>query len=128
MCYVKKQKADFGAVSCNVVIFSAFNNLSILSTGGAELLTNLKSYFLSSQCKGKTWAILCQCQKAASGKKWHGMFCHAMKTIVGFDVSDVMVFHDKEDAVQLCEKLNQDEGSLIKYCFEVFELLGKLLH
>ncbi len=55
-------------------------------------------------------------------------FCHAMNTIVGFDVSDIMVLHDKEDAVLLCEKLNQDEGSLIKYCFEVFELLGKLLH
>jgi hypothetical protein len=56
------------------------------------------------------------------------MFCNAMNTIVGFNVSDIMVFQDKEDAVQLCEKLNQDEGSPIKYCFEVFELLGKLLH
>ena len=46
----------------------------------------------------------------------------AMNTIVGFDISDAMVFHDKEDAVQLFEKLNQDEGSLLKYGFEVFEL------
>ena len=46
----------------------------------------------------------------------------AMNTIVGFDISDAKVFHDKEDAVQLCEKLNEDEGSLLKYGFEVFEL------
>ena len=115
MCYVKKQKADYGAVSCNVVIFSAFNNLPILSTGGAELLTNLKSYFRRSQCKGKTWAIPCQCQKAASGKKWHGNFCHAMNTIVGFDDSDIMVFHDKEDAVQPCERLNKDNETFVDY-------------
>ena len=46
----------------------------------------------------------------------------AMNTIVGFDISDAMVFHDKEDAIQLCEKLNQDEGILLKYGFEGFEL------
>ena len=46
----------------------------------------------------------------------------AMNTIVGFDISDATVFHDKEGAVQLCEKLNKDEGSLLKYGFEVFEL------
>ena len=46
----------------------------------------------------------------------------AMNTIVGFDISDAKVFHDKEDTIQLCEKLNQDEGSLLKYGFEVFEL------
>ena len=46
----------------------------------------------------------------------------AMNTIVGFDVSEAKVFHDKEDAVQLCKKLNQDEGSLLKYGFVVFEL------
>ena len=46
----------------------------------------------------------------------------AMNTIVGFDVSEAMVFHDKEEAVQLCEKLNEDEGSLLKYGFEGFEL------
>ena len=44
----------------------------------------------------------------------------AMNTIVGFDISDAMVFHDKEDAVQLCETLNEDEGSLLKYGFETF--------
>jgi len=44
----------------------------------------------------------------------------AMNTIVGFDISDAMIFHDKEDAVQLCEKLNEDEGSLLKYGFEAF--------
>jgi hypothetical protein len=48
----------------------------------------------------------------------------AMNTIVGFDISDAMVFHDKDDAVQLCEKLNKDEGSLLKYGFDVFELQG----
>ena len=46
----------------------------------------------------------------------------AMNTIVGFDVSEAMVFHDKEEALQLCEKLNQDKDSLLKYGFEVFEL------
>ena len=45
-----------------------------------------------------------------------------MNTIVGFDISDAKVFHNKEDAVQLCEKLNQDEGSLLKYAFKVFEI------
>lgn len=44
----------------------------------------------------------------------------AMNTIVGFDISDAMVFYDKEDAIQLCEKLNEDEGSLLKYGFEGF--------
>lgn len=48
----------------------------------------------------------------------------AMNTIVGFDISDAIVFYDKEDAIQLCEKLNLDEGSLLKYGFEVFELQG----
>lgn len=46
----------------------------------------------------------------------------AMNTIVGFDISDAMVFYDKEDAIQLCEKLNEDEGSLLKYGFKVFEI------
>ena len=46
----------------------------------------------------------------------------AMNTIVGFEVSDAKVFHDREDAVQLCEKLNEDEGCLLKNGFEVFEL------
>lgn len=47
----------------------------------------------------------------------------AMNTIVGFDVSDAMVFHDKEDAVQLCEKLNRDKKILIEYGYEPFEML-----
>lgn len=46
----------------------------------------------------------------------------AMNTIVGFDVTDAKVFQDKEEALQLCEKLNEDEGSLLKYGFEGFEL------
>lgn len=46
----------------------------------------------------------------------------AMNTIMGFDISDAMVFHNKENAVQLCEKLNDNEGSLLKYGFEVFIL------
>ena len=46
----------------------------------------------------------------------------AMNTIVGFDISDAMVFHDKEDAIQLCEKLNEDEEGLLKNGYEGFEL------
>lgn len=46
----------------------------------------------------------------------------AMNTIVGFDITDAKVFHDEEDAVQLREKLNEDEGSLLMYGFEGFEL------
>ena len=46
----------------------------------------------------------------------------SMNTIVGFDISDAMVFHDKEDAARLCEKLNEDEGSLLNNGFGVFEL------
>ncbi len=38
----------------------------------------------------------------------------AMNTIVGFDISDAKVFHDKEDAIQLCEKLNEDRETLLK--------------
>ena len=44
----------------------------------------------------------------------------AMNTIVGFDITDAKVFHDKEDAIQLCEKLNKDEDSLLKYGFGKF--------
>ena len=44
----------------------------------------------------------------------------AMNTIVGFDVTDAKVFYDKEDAIQLCEKLNEDRDSLLEYGFEVF--------
>jgi len=47
-----------------------------------------------------------------------------MNTIVGFDISDATVLHNKEDAVQLCEKLNEDEGSLLKYGFEKFIIQG----
>ena len=46
----------------------------------------------------------------------------AMNTIVGFDVSDAMVFHVKEDAERLCERLNEDREGLFKYGFKVFEL------
>lgn len=46
----------------------------------------------------------------------------AMNTIVGFDISDSKVFHDKEDAIQLCEKLNQDRKVLLKYGYEPFEM------
>ena len=48
----------------------------------------------------------------------------AMNTIVVFDISDAIVFYDKEDAIQLCEKLNEDRDSLLEYGFEVFELQG----
>jgi len=44
----------------------------------------------------------------------------AMNTIVGFDITDAKVFHDKEDAVQLCEKLNQDKEGLLKNGYEAF--------
>ena len=44
----------------------------------------------------------------------------AMNTIVGFDISDAMVFHDKEDAIQLCETLNKEKDSLLKFGFEAF--------
>ena len=51
----------------------------------------------------------------------------AMNTIVGFDLSDAKVFHDKEDAIQLCEKLNGDKGILLKYGYEPFEVCDKKL-
>jgi|GEM_PF-5170619 len=44
----------------------------------------------------------------------------AMNTIVGFDISDARVFHDKEDAVQLCEKLNKDRETLLKNGYGAF--------
>ena len=46
----------------------------------------------------------------------------AMNTVVGFDITDAMIFFNNEDAFQLCEKLNEDKGNLLKYGFEVFEL------
>ena len=51
----------------------------------------------------------------------------AMNTIVGFDISDAMVFYDKEDAVQLCEKLNMNGEILIKHGFESFETIKLFL-
>ena len=48
---------------------------------------------------------------------------YAMNTIVGFDISDAKVFHDKEDAVQLCEKLNEDRKILSCYGYELFDML-----
>ena len=36
----------------------------------------------------------------------------AMNTIVAFDTTEAMPFHDKEQALQLCEKLNLDEQIL----------------
>lgn len=44
----------------------------------------------------------------------------AMNTIVGFDISDAMVFQDKEDATQLCEKLNEDRDGLLENGYETF--------
>ena len=45
----------------------------------------------------------------------------AMNTVVGFDISDAKVFHDEKDAVQLCEKLNQDKELLLKCGYRPFE-------
>lgn len=44
----------------------------------------------------------------------------AMNTIVGFDISDAKVFHDKEDAGQLCDKLNEDRETLLKNGYGAF--------
>jgi hypothetical protein len=49
----------------------------------------------------------------------------AMNTIVGFDISDAMVFKDKEDAERLCEKLNEDKGILNMYGYELFEMQSR---
>lgn len=46
----------------------------------------------------------------------------AMNTIVGFDISDAKVFHDKGDAIQLCEKLNRDKEGLLKNGFGEFDI------
>ena len=48
----------------------------------------------------------------------------AMNTIVGFDISDAMVFHDKEDAVQLCEKLNEDRKILHNKGYASFKIIN----
>lgn len=37
----------------------------------------------------------------------------AMNTIVSFNISEARVFHDKEEAVLLCEKLNEDRELLM---------------
>jgi hypothetical protein len=44
----------------------------------------------------------------------------AMNTIVGFDVSEAMVFYNKDEALQLCEKLNWDSEIMFKGGFETF--------
>lgn len=44
----------------------------------------------------------------------------AMNTIVGFDISDAKVFKDKEDAAQLCDKLNEDRDGLLKNGYGIF--------
>ena len=46
----------------------------------------------------------------------------ALNTIVGFNVSDAKVLHDINEALQLCEKLNQDQEIMLKYGFELFEI------
>ena len=48
----------------------------------------------------------------------------AMNTIVGFDISDAMIFHNKKDAVQLCEKLNEDKGILLESGYRPFETIS----
>lgn len=45
---------------------------------------------------------------------------YAMNTIVGLDVSEAMVFHDKDEALLLCEKLNQDKEILLRYGYDKF--------
>lgn len=46
----------------------------------------------------------------------------AMNTIVGFDISEAKVFHDKDEAIQLCGKLNQDRELLLKYGYTPFDV------
>ena len=46
----------------------------------------------------------------------------AMNTIVGFDISEAKIFHDKDETVQLCEMLNRDKEILLMYGYEPFEL------
>lgn len=47
----------------------------------------------------------------------------AMNTIVGFDATEARLFHDIDEALQLCEKLNQDKEILLMYGFETFEAI-----
>ena len=49
----------------------------------------------------------------------------AMNTIVGFDVFEAKVFPDKDKAVQLCEKLNQDKEILLRFGYEPFETINR---
>ena len=51
----------------------------------------------------------------------------AMNTIVGFDISDAMVFHDKDKALQLCDTLNKDEGKLYVNGFTRFEVMSLIM-
>ena len=44
----------------------------------------------------------------------------AMNTLVGLDVSEAKVFHDEGEAIQLCEKLNQDKEILFRYGYDKF--------
>lgn len=46
----------------------------------------------------------------------------AMNTIVGFNISDAKVFKDKEDAAQLCEKLNENSEGLLKNGYRLFSI------
>jgi len=46
----------------------------------------------------------------------------AMSTIVGFNLSEAKIFHDKDEAFRLCEKLNRDRKVLLKYGYEPFEM------
>ena len=48
----------------------------------------------------------------------------AMNTIVGFDVSEAIVFGNKEEALQLCEKLNLDREALLKYGYASFKIIS----
>ena len=48
----------------------------------------------------------------------------AMNTVVGFDVAEAKLFHYKDEAVQLCEKLNLDKEILLMYGFEPFETIS----
>lgn len=48
----------------------------------------------------------------------------AMNTIVGFDVSEAIVFGNKEEALQLCEKLNLDREALLKYGYVSFKIIS----
>ena len=58
-------------------------------------------------------ALDCGCEEGVS---------LAMNTIVGFDDTDAKVFQDKEDAIQLCEKLNEDKEGLLKNGYEAFSI------